>query len=76
MADDTAPHALVVDDDALIRMDAADIIEQAGFRPLEAYDVDSAVNCSRDVCGRYPAPVHRCANARKSRWVCACPRMR
>ncbi len=43
MTDDTAPHALVVDDDALIRMDAADIIEEAGFRPLEAYDVDSAL---------------------------------
>ncbi|WP_313199619.1 response regulator [Rhizobium sp.] len=43
MADDTAPHALVVDDDAVIRMDAAGIIEQAGFRPLEAYDVDSAI---------------------------------
>jgi CheY-like chemotaxis protein len=43
MTDDTAPHALVVDDDALIRMGAADIIEEAGFRPLEAYDVDSAL---------------------------------
>lgn len=43
MTDDTTPYALVVDDDALIRMDAADIIEEAGFRPLEAYDVDSAL---------------------------------
>jgi DNA-binding NtrC family response regulator len=43
MTDDTTPHALVVDDDALIRMDAADIIEEAGFRPLEAYDVDSGI---------------------------------
>ncbi len=43
MTDDTTPHALVVDDDALIRMDAAGIIEEAGFRPLEAYDVDSAI---------------------------------
>jgi CheY-like chemotaxis protein len=43
MTDDTAPHALVVDDDALIRTDAADIIEEASFRPLEAYDVDSAI---------------------------------
>lgn len=43
MTDDTAPYALVVDDDALILMDAADIIEEAGFRPLEASDVDSAI---------------------------------
>lgn len=43
MTDDATPYALVVDDDALIRMDAADIIEEAGVRPLEAYDVDSAI---------------------------------
>ena len=31
-----APCALVVEDDGLIRMDAVDILEQAGFRTLEA----------------------------------------
>jgi len=41
--DDTAPYALVVDDDALIRMDAVYILEDAGFRTLEAFDVDSAI---------------------------------
>jgi NAD(P)-dependent dehydrogenase (short-subunit alcohol dehydrogenase family) len=44
MTDDTTPHALVVDDDALIRMDAADILLDAGFRPYEACDPDDAIN--------------------------------
>jgi DNA-binding NtrC family response regulator len=43
MIDDNAPHALVVDDDALIRMDAADILCEAGYRPWEACDADDAV---------------------------------
>lgn len=36
MSDDFTPFALVTDDDAIIRMDAADILERAGFRVLEA----------------------------------------
>lgn len=36
MSDEHTPFALVVDDDALIRMDATDILEEAGFRVLEA----------------------------------------
>ena len=31
-----APYALVVDDDFVIRMDAIDILEQAGFQVLDA----------------------------------------
>lgn len=42
-ATDTRPYALVVDDDGLIRMDAADIMEDAGFRTLEAADGDQAI---------------------------------
>lgn len=42
MNDDRRPFALVVDDDALILMDASNILEDAGFRPLEAHDVDAA----------------------------------
>ena len=37
------PFALVVDDDPLIRLDACDIITDAGFRPLEAEDVAAAL---------------------------------
>lgn len=38
-----APYALVVDDDALIRIDAMDILEDAGFRTFEAVDPDAAM---------------------------------
>jgi CheY-like chemotaxis protein len=44
MFENDIPYALVVDDDALIRMDAVDILEDAGLRPLEAADVDGAVS--------------------------------
>lgn len=36
------PHALVVDDDFLIRINAVDILEQAGFDVLEAEHGDAA----------------------------------
>lgn len=45
MADDfDAPFALVVDDDGIIRMYACDILSDAGFRPLEAENVDEALS--------------------------------
>lgn len=34
---------LVVDDEAILRMTAADMVEDAGFRALEAADADDAV---------------------------------
>jgi CheY-like chemotaxis protein len=39
----STPYALVVDDDGLIRMDAMDILEDAGFRTFEASDGDTAI---------------------------------
>ncbi len=39
----TVPYALVVDDDALILTDAAQILEDAGFRPLTAMHADEAI---------------------------------
>ena len=36
------PHALIVDDDFVIRMDAKDILEQAGFQVLDAHHGDAA----------------------------------
>ncbi|MBY0298213.1 MAG: response regulator [Methylobacterium sp.] len=39
----SAPYALVVDDDSLIRMTAMDILEDAGFRTFEAEDGDAAM---------------------------------
>jgi len=43
MSDDFTPYALVTDDEALIRMDAAAILQDAGFRTFEACNVDEAV---------------------------------
>ncbi len=41
--DQSAPFALVVDDDPFILMDASDIVAKAGFRPLEATSVAAAI---------------------------------
>jgi len=43
MSDELTPYALVADDDALIRMDASDILQNAGFRVHEACGVDEAI---------------------------------
>lgn len=40
---DKRPYALIVDDDGLLRMDVAEILEQVGFRTLEAGDGDEAI---------------------------------
>ena len=42
------PYAVVVDDEGLVRMDAADILEQAGFRTLEAPTGDRALEVLRE----------------------------
>ncbi len=41
--DDLRPYALVVDDDGLLCMTIADILEEAGFRTMEAEDGDAAI---------------------------------
>jgi CheY-like chemotaxis protein len=43
----TAPYALIVEDEGLIRMDAVDILEQAGFQTLEAATGDHAAELLR-----------------------------
>ena len=43
MRSDTRPTALVVDDDALMRIDVAEMLEQAGFSTREAEDGDAAL---------------------------------
>lgn len=43
MSYDFTPFALVTDDDPIIRMDAADILERAGFRVLEAQGVEETM---------------------------------
>ena len=41
--DDSRPIALLVDDDAILRMDIAEMLASAGFRTLEAEDGDAAM---------------------------------
>ena len=53
MRSHTRPTALVVDDDALMRMDVADMLEQAGFATREAQDGDAAL----EVLERHAAEV-------------------
>lgn len=43
MSNEFSPYALVADDDALIRMDVAHILQDAGFRVHEAANVDEAL---------------------------------
>lgn len=44
MSDDVIAYALVADDDALIRMDVAHILEDAGYRVHEAANVQEALS--------------------------------
>src|SRR6202171_5346554 len=37
------PHVLVVEDEMMLRMRAVDIVEDAGFTPLEAVNADEAI---------------------------------
>lgn len=48
--DAKAPFALVVDDNGVILMDAADILERVGFRPLMAINGDDAMR-QLEACG-------------------------
>ena len=41
------PLAIVADDDALIRLNAADILEDAGYTPVEAHHGDHALGMLR-----------------------------
>lgn len=60
MSEDCTPFALVADDDALIRVNAVDILETAGVRVYEAVgtaqalaileEAATAYNCSPAMC--------------------------
>lgn len=51
MAISTVPYALVVDDDVLIRMDAAAILVDAGYRTFEADSGNEAIRVLEDRAG-------------------------
>ncbi len=43
MTKSTVPYALIVDDDALVRIDATHILEEAGFRCFDVETADEAL---------------------------------
>jgi two-component sensor histidine kinase/CheY-like chemotaxis protein len=43
MANDPIPHVLIVEDEMILRMRAVDIVEDAGFRPIEAVNAEQAM---------------------------------
>ena len=60
MQTSTVPYALAVDDDAIIRIDACQILEEAGFRRGE-YAVEAGEMRARwrDQCRQLGDEVHR-----------------
>jgi hypothetical protein len=57
---------LVVEDEGLIRTNAVEMIEMAGFEAISASDADEAI---RILESRYTSGVHRRANARLNGWT-------
>ncbi len=51
MAEEPSQFALVVDDDPMIRMDAADILSDAGFQTHEAANVSEALEMLEEAGG-------------------------
>lgn len=53
MSDNYTPYALVADDDVIIRMDAVNILETAGFRVKEASNVEEALELLESDANRF-----------------------
>ena len=58
------PNVLIVEDEMVLRMRAVDIVEDAGFRPVEAVNADEAMCDSEVPLGHIPA-VYRHSDARQ-----------
>ena len=61
------PKVLVVEDEMMLRMRAVDIVEDAGFTPIEAVNADEALAIleSSHFFGRYCS--HNCSASARSR---------
>ena len=59
------PNVLVVEDEMVLRMRAVDIVEDAGFSPIEAVNADEAMAIleSRSDIARCCLPTFRCQAA-------------
>ena len=58
------PNVLVVEDEMVLRMRAVDIVEDAGFSPIEAVNADEAMAILRVPLG-HSCAVYRHSNARQ-----------
>ena len=58
------PNVLVVEDEMVLRMRAVDIVEDAGFTPVEAINADEAITILESRSRHRPA-VHRYSDAGK-----------
>ena len=58
------PKVLVVEDEMMLRMRAVDIVEDAGFTPIEAVNADEAL-AILEIPLRYRAAVYGHSNARQ-----------
>ena len=58
------PNVLVVEDEMILRMRAVDIVEDAGFNPVEALNADQAISILLVPFG-YLRAVYRYSNARQ-----------
>jgi len=66
------PNVLVVEDEMILRMRAVEIVEDAGFNPVDAVNADQAISIleSRSDISLL---VYRHSNARQYRRLEACP---
>ena len=60
------PKVLVVEDEMMLRMRAVDIVEDAGFTPIEAVSADEALAFLNPL--GYRATVYGHSNARQHGW--------
>ena len=58
------PKVLIVEDEMILRMRAVDIVEDAGFCPVEAVNADEAISILEFPLGHLPA-IYRYSNARQ-----------
>src|SRR4051812_14596524 len=64
---------LIVEDELLIRMNAVEMIEEAGFEVVEAASADEAIANSRTPVGHH-CRIHRYPDAGQHGWYQACCR--
>jgi hypothetical protein len=60
LVESKGPVVLIVEDEFLLRMDAADIIAAAGFEVVEAENARRSKSWKRAATSRWSSPISRC----------------